>query len=491
MAVDVHRSSMAFRFRSLLAATALLSTTHCKRTTSTTTPTLVATADAHATTAPIDAQASLRAAPLVESSLDAGSTDASDAAAGRPVRWMPTRTWQPTATIDRDATADGSSPTRAAQTRAEPAQLVLTDDGPIGISTDWNEADRRHPVVVRRFSADGVGADRIAIVAQYTGDFVEVAASARGSTLWVLWRADGEQATGNLDAKHLAVSVQPDLSRASNPIMVRQRGRRGEDHPMALLAIEAREDGGAWAYVGLGLRPAPDVDPIYRTSPEDVFNEFVSEGVDIDPWHRVSSVTRSTEVLNADRCADTGVRALFWRLRDAVFGDYVVDCAPEYSSSAPTMISAANARWSSPAPNLRRATDGTLIVNGDRVFSLNVRQRQFSVQEHSMRLVEPDAGATREPGPSAVTHQQPTVRCEDGQLFLTSNAPSLRLALTGPGASADLASVLTLLGFVRGELRPRTMQWTGTHLLSLSTAAELFAPRLRRWRCADGSLVED
>jgi hypothetical protein len=336
------------------------------------------------------------------------------------------------------------------------------------------------------------------VLAQYTGELYDIAANARGSTLWALWRADATMESLDRDAKHIAVSAQLDLQRASVPIMVAQRVQRGSSGAFPLVAIEAREDGGAWAYVGVGTRPAAEVDPMLRSGQEDsTFEDFITQGVEIDPSHRVSPVARHSDLFNVDRCARIpATRALFLRVtgpRAFVFGDYVADCAAEMSRP-PAMLSDPAVRWDDSGPHLPRTSEGTLLVSDGRIFVARSTHRQLSLQEHAFRIDESDAGVQVQRSLPEVRYPQSAVLCAGGELYLTARTPALRLRLTGPDASVDLATLLLgVLGFdpeVR-EAHPRTMVRTGTHLLYMPTEREFFQPRLRRWRCDHGALVED
>lgn len=472
----------------LIACAVSLSLAHCKKP-----PPPAPAVDARA----IDARVT---PPLpdvyVQPARDAASIDAGDGE-GPPVRWLATRAFvQPTADDAGAAgdSGDASRPTaQSAPPLDEPAQLVRTDDGFIGVSTYWDENDRRHPIIARRYDNDGRPAERVATLANYTGVIAALSASARGRHLWVLWRADHRTDAGVDDVKMLAVHAETDLLRAAPAIMVRQRNRRRLEQAVFLVGIDARDDGGAHSVMSLGSRPAPEQERTFAMSEEDVIDELTMESVAIDPWHRTSSTARWTQIVGELNCEhQAGPHVMFFHPRGAVIEAHTVGCRSTLERGTNELGSSVFAWQSLMAIPLE--TGATMGLSDDRLVGLHFgrQRRQLETIEGTLVEAPADASVVQTRPTRRVMHNGPAVRCEDGQLALVASAPDVRLALTGPGVEFDLAMTIgPLLGLDPETLSPRTMQWNGTKLFYLPDARSLLAPTLPSWRCESGSLVRD
>lgn len=482
-------------FAALIACVVPLSLVHCKKTPPTTpvtaaTPTVAAqSVDARASVAPSDASAP----PPQDAGAMGDGGDGGDGE-GPPVRWLATRAFvQPTAEDASDAGDAGDGSAQAGPPLDEIAQLVRTDDGYIGVSTYWDEYERRHPIVARRYDSDGRPHERIATLAQYTGVLAELSASASGRHLWVLWRADHRTDSGVDDVKMLAVHAETDLQRAAPSIMVRQRNRRRDEQSIFVVGIDARDDGGAHTLLSLNSRPAPEPDRILMTSEDDVIDELTMESVAIDPWHRTSSTARWTQIVRELDCdGQPGPHVMFFHHRGAVLETHSLGCHSTLERTT-TELGSHLFAWQS-LMSIPIETWSTLALIDGRFFGLhfNQRPRQLETIERSIVDAPTDAGVLEIPPSRRVMHGAPSLRCDNGQLALVASAPDVRVALTGPNVEADLAMTAgALLGLDPESLRPRTMQWTGTKLLYLPDARALFAPSLASWRCEAGALVRE
>jgi hypothetical protein len=474
-----------------------LSAVNCKRaTTPTPTPTTASDGAVDAgRSAPLDA-AVVRTVESVVS--DAGAADASV----RPLRWTATREWRlPAPAVDADSGAeDGASADAsvvvASATLRQRAQLVRSGDGVVAISTFYDPDERRNPIVARRFDSAGRATGRTVVLGHYTGEFIDIAASVNGEHLWVLWRADSFEESGATSVKTLGVHARSDLSRAAAAVMVRQRNKGRDEFVAPITAVHARADGGAWVRLGGAMRPARDLDPIYRISEDDRVDYYRLESLSIDPSHNVEPLSYMDELWREENCSrPADALALFVANDEATFVASALACRL-VSGHAVRAVDKPSFAWSNAGPFIARDGHGSFGVIEGRLTVASVRADGAMVlAEHAyeLRNSDGDGGTLRAGQARSVTYDLARVLCEGGELFLASSATTTsRERLTGPRSDVDLATFIgPLLGLRYDDLRPRTLQWTGTHLLYLPDAGALFAPSLRRWRCDNGALVGD